>query len=185
MQKCNLFFLELSLSNAVGVEKDAIDGAALVKHIAKTFEKQIFAQDQKFVIDYESFRFIATVKELDVFDLQSLLKYSDANADENAAQEEPLVDQTMGQLLGISHIYLISNKELKIDNVPLRYVVIHVNIDRPKRTVTVKKINFQDLGIGGLDDQLNQVFRRAFASRMLPIDLVKKLDIKHVKGYAE
>lgn len=45
-----------------------------------------------------------------------------------------------------------------------------------------KEFNFQKLGIGGLDDQFEQIFRRAFASRVFPPSVVEKLGIHHVKG---
>ncbi|KNC76406.1 hypothetical protein SARC_11091, partial [Sphaeroforma arctica JP610] len=42
--------------------------------------------------------------------------------------------------------------------------------------------NFEQMGIGGLDSEFTDIFRRAFASRVFPPDLVKKLGIMHVKG---
>lgn len=42
--------------------------------------------------------------------------------------------------------------------------------------------NFEQLGIGGLDKEFSIIFRRAFASRILPPDLVGKLGLNHVKG---
>lgn len=42
--------------------------------------------------------------------------------------------------------------------------------------------NFSDMGIGGLDDEFQTMFRRAFASRIFPPGLVEKLGIQHVKG---
>lgn len=41
---------------------------------------------------------------------------------------------------------------------------------------------FEDIGIGGLDDQLANIFRSAFASRRFPESELKKYGIKHVKG---
>jgi vesicle-fusing ATPase len=38
------------------------------------------------------------------------------------------------------------------------------------------------MGIGGLDDELANIFRRAFASRRFPPQVLKKYGIKHVKG---
>ena len=38
------------------------------------------------------------------------------------------------------------------------------------------------MGIGGLDKEFNDIFRRAFASRVFPPALVEKLGIQHVKG---
>ena len=42
--------------------------------------------------------------------------------------------------------------------------------------------DFNSLGIGGLDEEFKEIFRRAFASRILPADIVEKMGAKHVKG---
>lgn len=41
---------------------------------------------------------------------------------------------------------------------------------------------FEDMGIGGLDKEFWTIFRRAFASRIYPQDLIDKLGINHIKG---
>ncbi|CDJ50553.1 N-ethylmaleimide-sensitive factor, putative [Eimeria brunetti] len=43
-------------------------------------------------------------------------------------------------------------------------------------------ISFEQLGIGGLDKEFKEIFRRAFASRVLPPPLVKEMGLKHVRG---
>ena len=45
-----------------------------------------------------------------------------------------------------------------------------------------KEFNFEALGIGGLDMQFEQIFRRAFASRVFPPAVVERLGIRHVRG---
>lgn len=42
--------------------------------------------------------------------------------------------------------------------------------------------NFLELGIGGLDKQFEAIFRRAFASRLVPEKVLKNLGIHHVRG---
>lgn len=42
--------------------------------------------------------------------------------------------------------------------------------------------NFNELGIGGLDSQFSEIFRRAFTSRMCDPEEIKELGLKHVKG---
>lgn len=42
--------------------------------------------------------------------------------------------------------------------------------------------NFESMGIGGLDAEFNEIFRRAFASRVFPAARLKEMGIKHVKG---
>jgi len=38
------------------------------------------------------------------------------------------------------------------------------------------------VGVGGLDDQFEAIFRRVFASRLLPRHLVNEMGIRHVRG---
>lgn len=42
--------------------------------------------------------------------------------------------------------------------------------------------NFIDMGIGGLDNQFEIMFRRTFSSRLLPDKMLKNLGINHVRG---
>jgi vesicle-fusing ATPase len=42
--------------------------------------------------------------------------------------------------------------------------------------------DFVKLGIGGLDAEFNQIFRRAFASRIWPAHIIKQMGINHVRG---
>jgi vesicle-fusing ATPase len=48
--------------------------------------------------------------------------------------------------------------------------------------VIAPNFKFEDMGIGGLDQEFSAIFRRAFASRVFPPGLVEKLGIQHVKG---
>ncbi|TMW55157.1 hypothetical protein Poli38472_013919 [Pythium oligandrum] len=50
------------------------------------------------------------------------------------------------------------------------------------RSVFKPDFDFSKLGIGGLDKEFNDIFRRAFASRLFPTDVIQKLGIKHVRG---
>ena len=42
--------------------------------------------------------------------------------------------------------------------------------------------DFSTMGIGGLDDEFNAIFRRAFASRVFPPEIMEQLGCSHVKG---
>ncbi|CAM6128015.1 unnamed protein product [Calypogeia fissa] len=53
---------------------------------------------------------------------------------------------------------------------------------RGRNVFKTKEFGFQKLGIGGLDDEFEDIFRRAFASRLFPQDVINNLGIKHVKG---
>ena len=53
-----------------------------------------------------------------------------------------------------------------------------------KKTVDLfaKGFKMDSLSVGGLDKQLGDIFRRAFASRRFPHSIVEKFGIKHIKG---
>lgn len=38
------------------------------------------------------------------------------------------------------------------------------------------------VGVGGLDGPFEQIFRRVFASRLAPKELVREMGVKHVRG---
>lgn len=42
--------------------------------------------------------------------------------------------------------------------------------------------DFSKLGVGGLDEEFNAIFRRAFASRVFPQEIMEQLGCSHVKG---
>lgn len=45
-----------------------------------------------------------------------------------------------------------------------------------------KDFDIAELGIGGLDDQFQAIFRGAFASRAVPGHISKAMNIQHTKG---
>ena len=51
-----------------------------------------------------------------------------------------------------------------------------------KRKFFDPDFSFEQIGIGGLDDQLKDIFRKALTSRAFPFETIKKLGIKHAKG---
>ena len=51
-----------------------------------------------------------------------------------------------------------------------------------EKQIFKKNFNFQELGIGGLDREFQEIFRRAFNSRRYPSNVIEKYGIKHVRG---
>lgn len=49
-------------------------------------------------------------------------------------------------------------------------------------TIFRPDFKIEDMGIGGLDGELFNIFRRAFASRRFSTATVKRFGVKHVKG---
>ncbi|XP_033608381.1 vesicle-fusing ATPase 1-like [Cryptotermes secundus] len=51
-----------------------------------------------------------------------------------------------------------------------------------RQSVFSPDCDFQKMGIGGMDNEFSVIFRRAFASRVFPPEVVEQLGCKHVKG---
>jgi vesicle-fusing ATPase len=51
-----------------------------------------------------------------------------------------------------------------------------------KNFTFTKDFSFENIGIGGLNEQLREIIRRAFATRMAPKEVIKALGQKHVRG---
>uniref|UniRef100_A0A7E4V1Q7 Vesicle-fusing ATPase n=1 Tax=Panagrellus redivivus TaxID=6233 RepID=A0A7E4V1Q7_PANRE len=54
--------------------------------------------------------------------------------------------------------------------------------DSAPRSIISSDWDFQRMGVGGLDEQFDKIFRRAFASRIFPLELTEQLNLKHVRG---
>ena len=50
------------------------------------------------------------------------------------------------------------------------------------KAIFKEDITFQSMGIGGLDAQFAEIFRRAFNSRRYPASVLEKYGVKHCKG---
>ena len=50
------------------------------------------------------------------------------------------------------------------------------------KSVTKLDFNFDQMGIGGLDKEISDIFRRAFTTRLYPAEYLQKYGINHVKG---
>lgn len=49
-------------------------------------------------------------------------------------------------------------------------------------SIIAPSFDFNQLGIGGLDQEFQTIFRRAFASRLFPLHVVEHMDGQHVRG---
>ncbi len=54
--------------------------------------------------------------------------------------------------------------------------------DNSQKQIFHKSFDFKQLDIGGLNDELTTIFRKVFVSRLLPQNVIEKLEIKHIKG---
>jgi vesicle-fusing ATPase len=98
--------------------------------------------------------------------------------------EQKILFKTLDGLSLVLHINDYSGKHFIIDectNISLcegdENIVIAEN-----KPILKSSLNLVELGIGGLDKEFSEMFRRAFSTRMLKPETIKKMDIKHIKG---
>ena len=95
-------------------------------------------------------------------------------------------------LFTYKNVILIAHVEYDDSGVMDRHCVLKFNITdlmltgtevgRSATNLIQEQINLEQYGIGGLGKEFQTIFRRAFASRVLPPDMSKKMGIDHVRG---
>lgn len=149
--------LEFVKTRGPGAAAEAVDAAEVAKQLQRRFVGHVFTEDQRVTFEYVGVNYLFSVTGLLV-----------------EAQEEK---QTVrrGQL-GPKTAFVFQAKTgggIKIIN---QRGGVAPNLFKSK------EVSFEKLGIGGMDRQFEEIFRRAFASRVFPPHVVKRLGITHVKG---
>jgi len=133
--------------------------------LMRNLGNQFFSVGQKLVAEVNGLHLEFTVKTTETVKLTSLLNGDKVTPDK--------ADK------GILH----ANTSIQFDKAPGSTIRI-VGSDGSSTGNQIFKpdFDFTKMGIGGLDEEFSQIFRRAFASRVLPPSVIKKLGIRHVKG---
>lgn len=141
------------------------DQDELSQHVIRTFENQIFAPTQRFMMDLRSIPLLLSVKTIQLGDLSM----QDSSA--------PTVSDPLSR--GI----LTRNVAINFYKDPRTTIQLKPSNKRPNANAIIQpNFKFADMGIGGLDQEFGTIFRRAFASRVFPPGIIAKLGIQHVKG---
>ncbi|KAI6883659.1 AAA-domain-containing protein [Hortaea werneckii] len=144
------------------------DQDELGKAFVNTFRNQIFAPGQQLLMDFRSIPLKMSIKTVELVDMQSL------SAPSGAAQQrrDPMARGILTPESGINF-----SKDARSP------INLKGSNKRPAANSVVRPdFKFEDLGIGGLDKEFSDIFRRAFASRIFPPGLAEKIGIQHVRG---
>ncbi|KAJ2730335.1 transport between ER and Golgi ATPase protein [Coemansia sp. BCRC 34962] len=153
----------------------AVDAEEISQLLKGSFANQLFCQGQPFVFDYRGNNLKGTVASLAAVPLNVL---QDTKPGSNVSGSGALPGESSAQY-GV----LFSVTAIAVSKAPGSLIDIKGSAaSRKANTIIQPDFKFEDLGIGGLDTEFSNIFRRAFASRIFPPDLVDKLGIQHVKG---
>lgn len=135
-----------------------------------SFDGQIFAIGQTLNFDFHGTDLVAEVANLTLVDFDAL-----TNGSQNNSQQSPPSRARRGILMKQTTIHFTKTGDSSIR-------LKGGSKTSAPNALLQPNFRFEDLGIGGLDQEFSQIFRRAFASRIFPPGIVEKLGIQHVKG---
>jgi vesicle-fusing ATPase len=153
----------------------SLDCPDLSREFLSQFSGQVFSLRQQLALDLGGTKLDLTVEALD---------HADILGDNFGGQGQGGSGLLQGQLLHATSVFWkkSSSSVVKItftgggDSDSSASASGAMN-----ETLFKSDFNFEQLGIGGLDEQFKKLFRTAFASRIFP-GLVKQLGINHVRG---
>ena len=136
---------------------EPVDGAALQKAVLARFSRQIFSSGQTVAIEFCGDNYL-----LRVFSAQKM------------TLEDTQEKVGRGQLLSQTAVVLQKAQGSAL--------VLKGLEGMHRNTLFKGDFSFEKMGIGGLDAEFQDIFRRAFASRIFPAAIVKRMGVTHVKG---
>jgi len=141
-----------------------IDTDRLAQDVLINFEGQIFEIGRVLAMDFEGTKLELTVSGVGQIDLEG-------GGDTQGSQ--------MGQLLGPTDLSFAKAKGSTTIQLAGSKVA---GGSGGASNIFLSDFDFEKLGIGGLDSEFNEIFRRAFASRIWPAHIIRQLGINHVRG---
>jgi len=143
---------------------ETMDGAALVASIVARYTPQYLSVGQIFVVEFQGEKLLLKVGPLEAL----------------------VVDKTTGGVLpdggSVQRGMLCSQTQLQLSKAQGSPIAFTGLESQSRKTIFKQDFSFSQMGIGGLDKEFSDIFRRAFASRIFPASVIKKLGVKHVKG---
>ncbi|KAF3025605.1 transport between ER and Golgi ATPase protein [Neopestalotiopsis sp. 37M] len=159
--------LEIAFARSKMTE-EPYDQDKLAEEISRLFANQILSPGQKFLMDVQSIPLMLTVKTVQLVDL-SMEKGGTSDAPSTSDRG------ARGILTNVTTINFFKDAKSPIK--------LKGSARRPATNAILRPdFKFENMGIGGLDEEFSTIFRRAFSSRLLPSGLVDQMGIPHVKG---
>lgn len=144
--------------------EDPFDPDELAAFYTSILDGQIFAPGQRFIMDYKSYKLLFVIKTVQLMNLNN---------------EKPGAIETSPNARGI----LTNQTPIAFYKAGGSPIKLKGSSKRPAaNSIIAPDFKFENMGIGGLDKEFSNIFRRAFASRIFPPGLIEKLGINHVKG---
>ncbi|KAJ3275890.1 transport between ER and Golgi ATPase protein [Terramyces sp. JEL0728] len=152
--------LQVSFLRKSTVTTEPFDTDQLSGLFIKWFNTQVMTIGQSILMEFKGIDLLLEVTNIDLVDLGS---------------KQAISGPKRGILMEKAGI-----RFTKDGDYPIKFTGTEAN--SVAKEIIKPNFNFSELGIGGLDDEFSNIFRRAFVSRIFPPSIVEKMGIQHVKG---
>ncbi|XP_048871157.1 vesicle-fusing ATPase isoform X2 [Brienomyrus brachyistius] len=159
--------MEVDFLQKKNVDSSPYDSDKMATEFIQHFNNQSFSVGQQLVFSFCDKLFSLQVKDIEAMD-PSILR------GEQGSGKKQKID--IGLLLGNSQVIFEKAENSSIT------LVGKAKTKEARQSIINPDWNFERMGIGGLDKEFSDIFRRAFASRVFPPDIVEQMGCKHVKG---
>uniref|UniRef100_A0A8C4ZSX7 Vesicle-fusing ATPase n=1 Tax=Gadus morhua TaxID=8049 RepID=A0A8C4ZSX7_GADMO len=159
--------LEVDFLQKKNVDSSPYDSDKMAAEFLQSFSNQAFSAGQQLAFSFSDKLFALVVKNMEAMD-PSILK-----GEGNSGKKQKI---DIGLLNGNSQVIF---EKAETSSVTL---IGKAKTRESRQSIINPDWNFERMGIGGLDKEFSDIFRRAFASRVFPPDIVEQMGCKHVKG---
>ncbi|KAM6914342.1 vesicle-fusing ATPase [Lycodopsis pacificus] len=167
MQCIGAMTIEIDFLQKKSTDSSPYDSDRMAAEFIQQFNNQSFSVTQQLVFSFCDKLFGLMVKDIEAMDA-SILR------GEPASGKKQKID--IGLFVGNSQVIFEKANSSSLT------LVGKAKTKEARQTIINPEWNFEKMGIGGLDKEFSDIFRRAFASRVFPPDIVEQMGCKHVKG---
>ncbi|XP_060059278.1 vesicle-fusing ATPase isoform X2 [Erinaceus europaeus] len=159
--------IEIDFLQKKSIDSNPYDTDKMAAEFIQQFNNQAFSVGQQLVFNFNEKLFGLLVKDIEAMD-PSILKGEPASGKKQKIE--------VGLVVGNSQVAFE-----KAENSSLN-LIGKAKTKENRQSIINPDWNFEKMGIGGLDKEFSDIFRRAFASRVFPPEIVEQMGCKHVKG---
>lgn len=159
--------MEIDFLQKKNADSNPYDTDKMASEFIQHFNNQAFSVGQQLVFSYCDKLFSLIVKDMEAMD-PSILKGKKTSDNKQKIE--------IGLMLGNSQVIFEKAESSSVT------LTGRSRTRESRQSIISPDWNFEEMGIGGLDKEFSDIFRRAFASRVFPPEIVEQMGGKHVKG---
>jgi vesicle-fusing ATPase len=158
-----------------------IDAPELVDHLHEALHSHVLKMGQTVPVDFRGEKLKVVVRDFEYLDVDGS---ASAPAAGSGGAAKPGAGTAGGfEVGGVKFAQFLRSTEVQLRKAAGAATLKLTGSSSGKGSRLFEKgFNFEALGIGGLNREFEDIFRRAFASRVVSPDIMRKMGQKHVRG---